>query len=495
MKALGLGINHRRRINNLTGQIPDICSKLFLAHLLDIQESFLHRRIIHIFQKIFKMMIVLLPCCTDRIIQQFPQLWVAVHQPPARGNTIGLVLDQIRIQTHLIAEQIILQNFRMDASHAIDRMRANQCQCCHMQRAVTQRTGAADKIRIIRALLPGPGTIAPVYFRNNHGNARQQILNILHRPFFQSLGHNRMIGIGNRFLHNLPCLVPGVTVFIHQYPHQLRNHQHRVCIVELDGNLLAKIVQRRMVLQMGFHNGMHTGTDKEIFLFQAQILSFLSGIIRINIQTDRFHIRKILAIIPVTRRNIRRFCTPQTQCIHRLCMGTDHRHVIWHSKYMAGVAMPEMHITIFIITDLNLAIELHIHGMLEFADLPRIANPHPHIRHFYLLTIFIDKLTEQPCPVADAVAIYHIVLTGSRVHKACRQTAKTAIAKTRIILLICNFLIGNTKLLQSLCHDVINAKILQIACQHPAQQKLHRKVIHLLEILRSCFIFGILPVI
>ena len=150
---------------------------------------------------------------------------------------------------------------------------------------------------------------------------------------------------------------------------------------------------------------------------------------------------------------------------------------------MLCIHMIEMQIAILIAMDFHIAPELHIHGMLQLAYFPRIADPHPHIRNFYLVALIVNFLTEQTALIADAVSIHRQVLCCRTVHETRCQSAQAAIAKSCIPFHGSQVLIIDPQFFQSLGDNVIDAEVPEIACQHSAEQKLHGEVVHLLGLI------------
>ena len=81
-------------------------------------------------------------------------------------------------------------------------------------------------------------------------------------------------------------MIPIIVILVHQNAHQFRNRQYRMRIVELDCDLFAEVVKRRIDAQMRADDRLHTGRNKEILLLQTQDLAIVGRIVRIDVQTD-----------------------------------------------------------------------------------------------------------------------------------------------------------------------------------------------------------------
>ena len=69
-----------------------------VAYLLfDVQELFQYRLVVCKCQKLLQFLCIFMPACSDDLIQIAAQPFVAVHQPAAEGNSVGLIIEFLRI--------------------------------------------------------------------------------------------------------------------------------------------------------------------------------------------------------------------------------------------------------------------------------------------------------------------------------------------------------------------------------------------------------------
>jgi len=59
-----------------------------------------------------------------------------------------------------------------------------------------------------------------------------------HRPFLESLRQQSVVRVGQRADRQVPRFIPGEPGVIEQNAHQLGNRHRRVCIIQLNGNLI-----------------------------------------------------------------------------------------------------------------------------------------------------------------------------------------------------------------------------------------------------------------
>ena len=71
--------------------------------------------------------------------------------------------------------------------------------------------------------------------------ARQQPLHQRHRPGFERLGQQRMIGVGESRLRDAPGLFPFDAMHVDEKPHQFGDADRRMRVVELDRDLVGEL--------------------------------------------------------------------------------------------------------------------------------------------------------------------------------------------------------------------------------------------------------------
>ena len=128
-----------------------------------------------------------------------------------------------------------------------------------------------------------------------------------------------------------------------------------------------------------------------------------------------------------------------------------------------------------------MAAELHFTGVLFSLDLKRITVLQPVIRDFDLISV-LDLLAEHTVVVADAAAVCRIVQGGKGIQETCGKTAQTAVAQSRVPLLIFDVHKIVTQLLKSLFNDLLLSQSQDSIAQGAPHQELHGHVIELLDL-------------
>ncbi|MNY61059.1 hypothetical protein D3C86_1976880 [compost metagenome] len=67
----------------------------------------------------------------DRVADQAEKTGIALHQPAARGDAVGLVVDAIGIKPVQVGKDRFLHQLRMQCRNAIDRMRTDEGKVAH----------------------------------------------------------------------------------------------------------------------------------------------------------------------------------------------------------------------------------------------------------------------------------------------------------------------------------------------------------------------------
>ncbi len=87
--------------------------------------------------------------------------------------------------------------------------------------------------------------------------ARQDFAQHIHRPGLQRFAHQGVVGIREDLTAHLKRVVPTELVFIYQQTHQLRDRQHRVGVVKVNGDFIGQVVVGFMQLIMAVQDVLH----------------------------------------------------------------------------------------------------------------------------------------------------------------------------------------------------------------------------------------------
>ena len=182
--------------------------------------------------------------------------------------------------------------------------------------------------------------------------------------------------------------------------------------------------------------------DEEVLLRQPQLLAGFRLVVRIEHLGDGFR-RDLLVHGAVVVADVERFeieglgglGLPQAQQVrgghavagHGRVVGDALDHLLGKPAHAISAGL--------VVVRLGAPAELHVERDFRAHDLPGVAEAQPLVRHLDLPAV-TNRLIEDAELVADAVADRRNVERRQRVHVARGEAAETAIAQTRLLLLL-----------------------------------------------------------
>ncbi len=295
-----------------------------------------------------------------------------------------------------------------------------------------------------------------------------------------------MVGVGHAAIGNGLCLVPAQAILVHQQPHELRNRQPRVGVVDVEHRLVrqqVKIVPKaaheflQRILQRGAH--------QKIVLAQPKGLALIVVVLRVENLGD--HLGQVVFlgggdIVAIGKsaqvQAVLAAGAPGAQGIDAAALKAHHRHVIGHRLHhpgidegIGGTAIPDL--------GGHGAFKADVKDILHVRHFPDVAVLQPVIRQFHLLAAG-QFLAEEAILIADGAAHGRQIQRRQRIHKAGGQPPQPAVAQAGLRLLIDDVLPGQAQFRQRL-GVVLGAQQAQgVVKQQPAQQKLNGHVVHAL---------------
>ena len=132
---------------------------------------------------------------------------IAVKQPSAECNTIGLIIKLLWIYLVEIVKFTVFQYFCVKKGNAVDTMSIMHIHSCHMNPVILVDDG---HLRIFVSFLH-----FLIQFYNDRKDCRCCLFYKRHRPLFQCFCQDRMIGIGTGFCYDGHRLFK-INSFFHQ---------------------------------------------------------------------------------------------------------------------------------------------------------------------------------------------------------------------------------------------------------------------------------------
>ena len=166
------------------------------------------------------------------------QAGVALPQPTALGDAVGLVVEPLGEQIVKIRHDRGFQKLGMQLGNAVHRMASDDGQMGHAD--MGSCPSSKMDIRRNRSMSPGYGSATS--FRNRaliswmicrcRGKSRPKRPT---GPLFQGLGQKGVVGIGEDGLGHVPGLFPFHALLVHEIAHELGDGDGGMGVVELDG--------------------------------------------------------------------------------------------------------------------------------------------------------------------------------------------------------------------------------------------------------------------
>ena len=229
------------------------------------------------------------PVLADLAVQQTGEIRVGLPQPTAWRNPISLVVEAIRVEFGESRKNGFDHQIGVQFGHAVDAMATDDGQMRHAYAlaffvavAFVDQRYAAKQVDIAREALFHLGQEVLVDTIDDAHMARQERLDQSDRPGFQRFRHQGVVGIGEDPLTLRPGRCPEHAMLVTEQAHQLGDSDGRVCVVEVDGDLVGQIVEMVVLFQVVEDDVLQGGGDEEVLLPQAEFATGRRTIIRIE---------------------------------------------------------------------------------------------------------------------------------------------------------------------------------------------------------------------
>jgi len=313
--------------------------------------------------------------------------------------------------------------------------------------------------------------------------ARQQPLEQWHRPAFQRLGQQGVVGIGEGAPGDIPGGVEVETMDVAQQAHQFCDRNGRVSVVELDGHLVRQRREFVALLQVTAKDVLQRGGTEEIFLAQPQFLAGRGGVGRIKDAGQRLGLVAFLERADVVagvegfqQDRIDRLGRPQAQRVDMFATPADHRRVVGRGDHPFARLPDEMRFVVLAGDGVHRAAEADFIRALAPLEFPGIAVGEPGFGKLDLPSIG-HLLAEQPVHVADAIAIGGDVDGRHGFHEAGGEPAEAAIAKCRVRLQSCDDVEIDAHRGERLADFVHHAEIGHGVAHQAANEEFEREIV------------------
>ena len=309
---------------------------------------------------------------------------------------------------------------------------------------------------------------------------RQQFADELGRPHFQGFRKQGVAGVVEGVTGDVPGGIPVVVILVHEHAHEFRNADDRVGVVELEVDLVREGGQIRLVLARvedadGVVDG---GGHEEVLLLEAQCLALRGGVFRVQDLGDvlGFDLRldgvEVFGLVEGEQVElVVALGGPQAQGVHT-AGGVARNHVVDRDGAHGPSRLPDL--LAVLLDDFAAEGDLLVAVVIDVA--PRFLVGQPVIRGFDLLAVLVELLLEDAVLVLDAVAECRHAQGSEGVDEAGGQTTQTAVAQTRLVFGVDDFLRVEAQSLHGLIELVGETGVEQCVLQLLAHQELGGQV-------------------
>ncbi len=485
VEALHLGVEQAVGIDGDAAGLADQLRQPLLVAALDLAEAVVEAAIVGELREPLELVEVLFPAFADARGDQVGERRVGLEQPAARRDAVGHVDELVRPDFREVGKQALAQQLGVERGDAVDLVAADHREVRHAdapRRVVHQRDAGQDR-RVAREHPPHVAKEGVVDFVDDFEVARQDRLDHVHRPGFERLGQQGVVGVAEGALGEPPRGLEAHPVVVHEQAHQLRHRHRRMGVVELDRHLLGEAGEVVVVAQVAVQDVLQRGGNEEVLLLQPQFLAVLALVVGVENLRESLgkglaaHRLNVVALVEGVEVELpRRPRRPQAQVPHRRRREARNRVVEGHRHDFLGIDPLADLVALRIAEAEILAAEAHPIEHRGARHLPRIAEAQPVFRLLDLLAL-LDALGEHAVFVADAVADARIVVGEQAVEEAGGEAPEAAVAERGVGLVGLDLVEVEAERGERLAGHVHHAEVVEHLLQRTADQVFHRKVV------------------
>ena len=142
--------------------------------------------------------------------------------------------------------------------------------------------GHMSYLSLIVIHLPEAAAVSLVYLNYDRVDSRNNALQEVAFPLFKSLGHNGVVGVSKGMCNNIPCALPVIAALVEKYSHKFGNSESRVSVVDVDSNLVGKVVKSAVNVEVSVYDIRNRSRRHEILLTKTERLALGVVVIRIK---------------------------------------------------------------------------------------------------------------------------------------------------------------------------------------------------------------------
>ena len=414
MEAFHLDIEKRVGRNHHLGCLADHRGKPFLVAALYGREVRLEVGVVREPLELPDLVEIAAPAGADARRDGVRELRIALQQPAAVVDAVGLVVELFGLQFDEVGEEAFFDQVAVEGGDAVDGMAADDRQVGHAHlflRSLLDKRHRAELVHVAGEAQLDALEESGVDLEDDLQVVGEDLLHEFHGPALEGLGEQRVVGVAAGLHHDLPCLVPGNVRLVDQMPHELRYGERGVRVVQLYRVILVKLEQVLMALVIPADDVVDRAAYQEILLDQAQLLASVDAVggikdfcdgLRPVLALDRLDV--LAAVEHVDPEPLGGARRPESEDVRRAVARADDRDVVRDSlehlpvhPHVLKPSIGELHL-------LHVPVEEDRDAVLRADHLPRRAVFEPVVGRLLLPSV-LELLLEHAMLVAEPVAV------------------------------------------------------------------------------------------
>ena len=448
MQPLGLNVEHGVGVHSDALLLLKPAAQLPLVFLLDFRQPLQYGGVVGEGQQLFQLGCILVEALADEVLDLAGQQGIALGEPAAEGDAVGLVVELFGVQLVEAVQFGILQNLGVQRGHAIGGVGEVDIHVGHVHLVIPVDDG--------KAFVLGALFHQRVQLLDNGHQLGHHGIQIGTGPLFQSFCQNGVVGVGAGFGDDLHSLTEFDALFAQQTD-QLGNHHAGVGVVDLNGGVVGKVIVIAAPGGTLVQNQLGTCGNHQILLVDPQLAAGLVGIVGVQEQSQVLVNGGLVKVDAVVD--------------DAFVYGVD-------VKQVQGVGAALVAGDCQLIKPCGVVFAAQGDGVGDIRLFRPAVGAEPGIGQLLLHTVR-KRLVEQAKVVAQAHAVAGQVQRGEGIQEAGCQTAQAAVAQRRLRLHFLNVRQVLARGGQSGAYLVIQPQVDQVVGQQLSNQELRADIVQL----------------
>ena len=483
VQTLDLHVKDRVGIQLFARLSKDQVGKADLVLVLDGSQALEHGLVVGKLGKVREALGLVAVGRSDAILNEACQSGVGIAEPAAVCHAVGDVVKLLGIEAVELLEGGVLENAGVQLGYAVDVVRGDDRKVGHAHLPVGDHAHLGDAVPASWGGTPRLGAEALVDLLENGVDAGELEAEEILVPGLERLGHDGVVGVGDGTGDDIPGLLPGEEIIVHQNAHQLGNAERGMRVVDVNGDLLVQIVQTSVDRHVVADDALHRGRHQEILLRQAQKLALgvvVGGIEHLGDDLGVGAFLKRTGVLSLREQAhveiLNVSCLPQTELADGGAVRARDHHVVGNGLDLLGVLVDDGAVAVLAPLLSDAAAKADLVDAVGAGNQPNVAAWQPDVGQLNLHTVH-DHLLEESVLVADGKARGGIIERGEGVHKAGGKAAKSSVAKSCIGLAFVKLLQGKAERGEGLVISLVQAEVAEIGPQRAAEQEFHAHIV------------------